>query len=86
MKSAPEVRRREACFQGILYGIQKIFKNHFMKKKLIFWVVVAVVIIALGIYLKYTSFGVTVVTVLVGLGGIVAGWLAKMLYDRYVKE
>lgn len=57
-----------------------------MKKKIIFWVVVAVVIIALGIYLKYTSFGVTVVTVIVGLGGIVAGWLAKMLYDRYVKE
>ena len=36
--------------------------------------------------LKYTSFGVTVVTVLVGLGGIVAGWIAKILYDRYVNE
>ena len=57
-----------------------------MKKKIIFWVVVAIVIIALGIFLKYASFGVTVVTILVGLGGIVAGWLGKILYDRYVKE
>lgn len=58
-----------------------------MKKKLIFWVVVVIVLlIGLGLWLKYTSFGVTVVTILVGLGGIVIGWLAKMLYDRYVKE
>ena len=57
-----------------------------MKKKIIFWVVVAIVIIALGIFLKYASFGVTVVTILVGLGGIVAGWLGKILYDKYVKE
>lgn len=40
-----------------------------MKKKIIFWVVVTIVIIALGIYLKYAAFGTTVVTVLVGLGG-----------------
>ena len=45
-----------------------------------------VLIIGLAIYLKYAPFGVTVVTVIVGLGGIVAGWLAKVLYDRYVKE
>ena len=57
-----------------------------MKKKLIFWVVVAVLLIALGIFLKYASFGVTVVTILVGLGGIVTGWIGKILYDRYVKE
>lgn len=56
-----------------------------MKKKIIFWVMVAIVIIALGIFLKYASFGVTVVTILVGLGGIVAGWLGKILYDKYVK-
>ncbi len=56
-------------------------------KKITFWTVVAVVlIIGLAIYLKYAPFGVTVVTVIVGLGGIVAGWLAKVLYDRYVKE
>lgn len=57
-----------------------------MKKKIIFWAVIVVLLIGLGLWLKYTSFGVTVVTILVGLGGIAAGWLAKMLYDRYIKE
>ena len=57
-----------------------------MKKKIIFWVVVAIVIIALGIYLKYASFGTTVVTVLVGLGGIVLGWIGRILYGKYVKQ
>lgn len=57
-----------------------------MKNKIIFLVVMSIVIIALGIYLKYAAFGTTVVTVLVGLGGIVLGWIGKILYDRYVKE
>lgn len=57
-----------------------------MKKKIIFWVIVVVLLIGLGLWLKYTSFGVTVVTILVGIGGIVTGWIAKLLYDKYVKE
>lgn len=57
-----------------------------MKKKIIFWVVVAIVIIALGIYLKYAAFGTTVVTVLVGLGGIVLGWIGRILYGKYVNQ
>lgn len=57
-----------------------------MKKKIIFWVVVTIVIIALGIYLKYAAFGTTVVTVLVGLGGIALGWIGRILYGKYVKE
>ena len=57
-----------------------------MKKKLIFTAIVVMILIGLGLWLKYTSFGVTVVTILVGLGGIVLGWIGKILYDRYVKE
>ena len=57
-----------------------------MKKEIIFWAVVVVLLIGLGLWLKYTSFGVTVVTILVGFGGIVLGWIGKILYDRYVKE
>ena len=57
-----------------------------MKKRIIFWAVVVVLLIGLGLWLKYTSFGVTVVTILVGLGGIVLGWIGKNLYDRYVEE
>lgn len=57
-----------------------------MKKKIIFWVVVIVLLLAFGLWLKYASFGVTVVTILVGLGGIFLGWIGKILYDKYVKE
>lgn len=57
-----------------------------MKKKIIFWAVVVVLLVALGIFLKYASLGVTVVTILVGLGGIVLGWIAHILYGKYVKQ
>lgn len=57
-----------------------------MKRKIIFWAVVVMLLIGLGLWLKYTSFGVTVVTVLVGLGGIILGWFGKILYDKYVTE
>lgn len=39
--------------------------------------VIAVLVIGLGIYLKYVSFGAT---------GLVIGWIARMLYCRYIKE
>lgn len=51
-----------------------------MKKRIIFWVVVLVLLVGLGLWLKYTS------TILVGLGGIVLGWIARMLYCKYIKE
>ncbi len=57
-----------------------------MKKKIIFWAVVVVLLVGLGLWLKYASFGVTVVTILVGLGGIVLGWIAHILYGKYVKQ
>lgn len=57
-----------------------------MKKKIIFWAIVVVLLIALGIFLKYASLGVTVVTILVGIGGLVLGWIAHILYGKYVKQ
>lgn len=57
-----------------------------MKKKIIFWAVVVVLLVALGIFLKYASLGVTVVTILVGIGGLVLGWIAHILYGKYVKQ
>lgn len=45
-----------------------------------------VLIIGLAIYLKYAPFGVTVVTVIVGAAGVVLGWIARILYCRYIKE
>lgn len=57
-----------------------------MKKKIVFWAIVIVLLIGLGLWLKYTSFGVTLVTILVGAAGLVVGWIAKILYDKYVKD
>ena len=57
-----------------------------MKKRIIFWVIVLVLLVGLGLWLKYASFGVTVVTILVGLVGVVLGWIARMLYCKYIKE
>ena len=57
-----------------------------MKKKIIFWSVVVVLLIGLGLWLKYTSFGVAIVTILVGLCGVAVGWLGKVLYDKYVAK
>lgn len=55
-------------------------------KKIIFWVVVAILVVGLGLYFKYASFGATLITIIVGAVGIIVGWLAKYLYDKYVKE
>lgn len=55
-------------------------------RKIIFWVVVAVLVIGLGIYLKNASFGATEITIIVGAAGLVLGWIARMLYCRYIKE
>lgn len=57
-----------------------------MKKKIIFWAVVVALLIGLGIFLKYASLGVTVVTILVGIGGLILGWIAHILYGKYVKQ
>lgn len=46
-------------------------------KKIIFWVVVAVLIIGLGFWFKYAPFGAA---------GVVLGWIARILYCRYIKE
>lgn len=55
-------------------------------RKIIFWVIVAVLIIGLGFYLKYASFGATVVTIVTGAACLVAGWIAHVLYGKYIAE
>lgn len=54
-------------------------------KKILFWAVVAVLVIGLGFWLKYASFGATIVTIIVGVAGIALGWFGKMLYDKYIR-
>ncbi len=52
-----------------------------MKKRIIIAVAV-ILLICLGVWLKYTTPGVTVVTILVGLGGFAAGWL----YEKHRRK
>lgn len=55
-------------------------------KKITFWVIIAVLVIGLGIYLKYATFGATVVTIVTGAACLVAGWIAHVLYGKYISD
>lgn len=57
-----------------------------MKKKIIFWAIVAVLIIGIGLFLKFSAFGTTIMSIVIGVVGVVVGWIAKTLYNRYVVE
>jgi hypothetical protein len=61
-------------------------------KKIIFWVVIALLVIGIGLYLKFANFGDALMSILIGLMsiligacGIVVGWLAHIFYAKYIK-
>lgn len=56
------------------------------KKKLIIAAIVAVVIIGVILYLHFAPVWTSVVNIIVGAGGIVIGWIAHVLYNKYIKE
>lgn len=58
-----------------------------MKKKTIIWVaiIVAVVIGAL-VYMHYTPVWVSISSVVSLAIGVVVGWIAHVLYNKYIKE
>lgn len=55
-------------------------------KQVIFWIVILIVFVSIGIYLKYASTGATMMALLVGITGIVVGWVARILYVKYVSD
>lgn len=57
-----------------------------MTKKQIFWLIVAIIAISIGLYLKLAGFGDTLMSLLIGTIGIIIGWIAKYLYNKYIKE
>lgn len=59
-------------------------KSH--TKKLIFWIVIIALFVGIGIYLKYASTGATIMALLIGFAGIVIGWVARILYVKYVLD
>ena len=54
-------------------------------KKIIFWVIIALLAIGIGLYLKFANFGDTLMSVLIGSCSIVTGWLAHIFYAKYIK-
>lgn len=56
------------------------------KKKIIFWSIIVVIIIAIIVFMKFAPIWVSLTTVAsFGIGAVI-GWFAKMLYDKYVKN
>lgn len=58
------------------------------KKKIIFWSVVVVIILAILAIISYVPYYVNILSLVAFLAGGVAGWIAKIVYDKYcsVKE
>lgn len=59
-----------------------------MKKRTIIWTVVIVIAVVIGalVYLHYTPVWVSISNVVSGAIGIVVGWIAHVLYNKYIKE
>lgn len=56
------------------------------KKQIFFWLIVAIIAIGIGLYLKFAGFGDTLMSLLIGAIGIIIGWIAKCFYNKYIKE
>ena len=57
-----------------------------MKKKIILIVIVIAVIVALCFSAHYMPVWASIVTIAVLILGGVIGWVAKIFYDKYIKE
>jgi hypothetical protein len=58
-----------------------------MKKKTIILIAVIVaVVIGVLVYMHYTPVWVSISNVICGAAGVVVGWIAHVLYNKYIKE
>lgn len=57
-----------------------------MKRTIIFIAVIVAIIVALCVATHYLPVWFSITTVVAFLVGGVCGWLAKVLYDKYVKK
>lgn len=60
--------------------------NPIMNKKTIIIAVAVLVAVALGVlYFRFTPVWASLTTVVAAAGGLVVGWIAHILYAKYVK-
>lgn len=58
-----------------------------MKKETIIWIaVILAVVIGVLVYMHYTPVWVSISNVMSLAIGVVAGWIAHVLYNKYIKE
>ena len=57
-----------------------------MKKNWKFWVVVAVIVVAVILFVKLSPAWVSITSVVSFCVGFVAGWLSNVLYNKYKKQ
>lgn len=58
-----------------------------MKKKTIIWIAIIVVaIIGVLLYMHYTPVWVSISGIIAFAIGAVVGWIAHVLYNKYIKE
>lgn len=55
-------------------------------KKIIFWAVIAALVLGMFLYLLFANPGNVLMSIIYGCGGIVVGWVAHVLYARYVNK
>lgn len=55
-------------------------------KKIIFWAVIAALVLGMFLYLLLAKPGNVLMSIIYGCGGIVIGWIARILYSKYVKQ
>lgn len=53
-------------------------------KKIVFWAVIAIVLIGGGLYLKFAGFGAALMSLVFFAVGGVCGWLGKMFYNKFI--
>ena len=57
-----------------------------MKKNWNFWVVVAVIVVAVILFIKLSPAWVSITSVVSFCVGFVAGWLSNVAYNKYKKQ
>lgn len=56
-----------------------------MNKKQIFWLIVAIVVVALIVFVKVVPVWASLIGSVSLACGVIAGWRGKMFYDKYIK-
>lgn len=56
-----------------------------MKKKQIFWLIIGLIVVAVIVFVKVVPVWASLTGVVSFAVGCVVAWIAKVLYDKYIK-